>query len=151
MTRWMRTASKSSTKTSPRNSTAWHKTHTTAIKHLLEDFNDDQMLLQLDAEAYESEPILIEKEPEALAQTSTANVLEEAAKAPKEEEEPQMRVETEQGDALITEHIRRQQFQNPRRRLKTNTWIYQPSSTPPSSQIKTHLTHRQSHNQRTSS
>ena len=31
------------------------KSHTTAIKQLLEDFNDDEMLFRLDAKAYEHE------------------------------------------------------------------------------------------------
>ena len=39
--------------------------HTTAIRNLLEEFNDDLMLLRLDAEAYERERLLVEKEEEA--------------------------------------------------------------------------------------
>ena len=31
------------------------RSHTTAIKQLLEDFNDDEMLFRLDAKAYEHE------------------------------------------------------------------------------------------------
>ena len=49
---------------------AFAKTHTMTIGHVLEEFNDDQMLLRLDSEAYECERIQGEKEEEADTQTS---------------------------------------------------------------------------------
>ena len=38
------------------------QTHTTAIRHLLEEFNDVEMLLRLELEAYERERIQAEHE-----------------------------------------------------------------------------------------
>ena len=81
------------------------QTHTTTIEHLLEVFNDDLMLLRLDVKAYEREHLLAEKEEEATTQTSTANVIKEAAPASKIEEEPRLEVETEQMDRPITEPL----------------------------------------------
>ena len=55
------------------------QTHTMTIRHLLEEFNDDQMLLRLDSEAYEREHIQAEKEEAIGTQTSTDPMTEEAA------------------------------------------------------------------------
>ena len=66
------------------------KTQTTSIRHLLEEFNDDQMLLRPNGKPIR-ERILAETEVAAAAQASTTNVIEE--------EKPRLRVETEQVDA----------------------------------------------------
>ena len=67
----MRIASTSSVKTSPRNS----------IEQLLKDFNDDQMLFQLEVDAYEQERLHVECQA-VVATQSTAPTTEKRTSEP---------------------------------------------------------------------
>ena len=55
------------------------RTHTTVIGNLLQEFNDDQLLLMLETEAYECECTQAKKETEVAAQASLGRMTEEAA------------------------------------------------------------------------
>ena len=57
------------------------RSHTTAIEQVLEDFNDDQMLFRLEAEAYEQERIYT-KSQAATATQNIAPTMEEQASEP---------------------------------------------------------------------
>ena len=46
------------------------KSHTTAIEQLLEEFNNGQMLLRIDVEAYEQNRLQVERQAEAPTQTT---------------------------------------------------------------------------------
>ena len=57
------------------------KSHTTAIEQLLDDFNEDQMLFQLEVEAYEQERLHAEDQAAAATQ-NTAPTTEERTSEP---------------------------------------------------------------------
>ena len=54
------------------------KSHTVAIEQLMEDFNDDQMMFRLEAEAYEQERL-------ATVQTSPPTPMEQNDEPPNED------------------------------------------------------------------
>ena len=64
------------------------KSHTTAIEQLLEEFNDDQILLKLEAEAYEQDRLQDEREAAATTQTARGPLTEEVSLEPAEENKP---------------------------------------------------------------
>ena len=57
------------------------KSHTTEIEHLLEDFNDDQMMFRIEPDAYEEERIHTESQA-AAARQNIAPTTEEQTSEP---------------------------------------------------------------------